>query len=251
MDLRLFRDDPSRLTRVRWYFVDQDVPFIQRPYFFGPRNWDLRDWIDDDLGEVQARTWKNGFPPFPQVRGREPCGSTEQWANGVSVNDPVPNDWFDSTVPICCPHPPIAVFGGEAIGGADTAMPCGPCDFLPTVITAHLSSLGPGCSAIDGLSVVLKPDFTTCPATSSYVSLYRSDFVTVGALTGQFVLGCFCSSITPDYQLFFVSPDCAGTATSLVIFSFHDCTTLAISIHLAFFLTDFGCPSSICQLVLT
>lgn len=127
--MKLNRDDATKLTRVRWYFVGNDVPFVERPYFFGPRNWDLREWIDDDLGEVQDRRWRNGLPLFNQDVADQPCGTLDQWARGSSDSDDVPVYWPLTTVPVCCPPPPVQAVGGEGTRGAPPPATC--CDGFP------------------------------------------------------------------------------------------------------------------------
>ncbi len=220
------------------------MPFVERPYFFPPRNWDLQEWIHDDLGEHKHRVWKNGEPPYPVNIGKQPCGSIDQWANGASVNDAIPLDWIDSKVPSCCPEPPWAAIGGEALGGAEQAMPCGPCAALPLVFTMIMGSNGPPCPAVDGIEVEMHFDDSPCFGGTNYEPFFRSDSVVINGIPGIFIVGCFCSSISPDYAVYFMHPDCGGSFEDLSRFVFDDCVSMSQHVTLGFFLTLFGAPTS-------
>jgi len=84
--MRLHRDDPSKLTPVRWYYVPDDREFIPYPTPFCSRDWEL-ELGDALLGEVAStRQWSQA-PPTSELAGEGLCGSREQWERGCLTTD--------------------------------------------------------------------------------------------------------------------------------------------------------------------
>jgi hypothetical protein len=94
-DVRFSRTDPTP-TRVVWYFVPDDRPFLPFASKFASRNWDdaATDYPagktnppDGDLttlGEIigAPRPWRDGSDPI-HYPGTHPLGTPEQYTNGV------------------------------------------------------------------------------------------------------------------------------------------------------------------------
>lgn len=113
--MRFFADTDAT-TRVRWYFVEPDTPFV--PY---PNNWVSSNWDDDPkpayhLGEQPdaARVWADGTGPIiPE--GGPICGTAEQWRTGQALPPATPVPLSPDGVPLCClvgvppavPTPPL------------------------------------------------------------------------------------------------------------------------------------------------
>ena len=121
--MRFYRDDPTKITQVQWYFVGEDGPWLGREYSFGSLQWDKRENIPEpDVGEVyDPQPWKNGKPPYAINPGGL-CGSQDQWIHGALSTDPVPPDYPGTQIPVCCANPQEPEIGGNAIGGEATAV---------------------------------------------------------------------------------------------------------------------------------
>jgi len=105
-DCRFFADDPTP-SRIQWYFCKEDAADLGFGTAFTSNVWlDLPEG-DQDLGEVPGaeREWKSGLAPYP-TSGDRPCGTAEQFAEGVPAPPvpPVPLNVFGG--PECCPLPP-------------------------------------------------------------------------------------------------------------------------------------------------
>lgn len=101
--MRLFLDDPLRVTRVRWYRVNPKTPTLGVPTVFTSSVWD--DGIQlPAIGEVRAsRKWKNVGPGrLTLVASPGLCGSAEQFAHGCHTTDPLPEVLPGSGQPACC-----------------------------------------------------------------------------------------------------------------------------------------------------
>jgi hypothetical protein len=105
-DCRFFRDDP-RPSRIRWFFVPEDTPYLPFGTIFDSNEWLDVPEGDIELGEVPGapRTWADGTPPFP-VSGLRPCGTAEQFASGDALppSPPVALNQFGGIA--CCQIPP-------------------------------------------------------------------------------------------------------------------------------------------------
>jgi len=171
-DISLFADDVDQLTKIRWYFTEPGTPALPFDTPFSSRTWDIRENLVPDLGEKRARKWRGGLPPFPVSLGG-PCGTEEQWNEGASVDDEIPDTWPGSLVPVCCPPPSPVGPGGIAWGGTlthnlqrggiawggeiDTGVivSCCPSSAVPTELVFTVTSATGGCSCWAGFTVNL------------------------------------------------------------------------------------------------
>jgi len=104
-----FARDGSMEREVQWYFVDNDTPVIDMPTPFRSKKW----WPEYEgpdlevLGEVEGaeRIHTTGLPNVPTAGG-PPCGTPDQWHNGLATEPamPVPVNVYGG--PACCPLPP-------------------------------------------------------------------------------------------------------------------------------------------------
>ena len=83
--MRFSPDPASPLIRVRWYFVPEGTPLMPYPNQFAARSvWEPdKEWLDG-LGE-QYQTQKPQRQKQGPIAGpgQLPCGTPEQWMNGV------------------------------------------------------------------------------------------------------------------------------------------------------------------------
>lgn len=127
-DLRTFHDDPTKKTRVQWYFVPESRPTLPYPSAFGTRVWELEE-LDPDIGELnEPRPWRGGLPPANVSTGGL-CGSAEQWAHGCSSSDALPALYPGTLLPTCCAPPIQIALGGTATGAVRMDNFC--CTFFP------------------------------------------------------------------------------------------------------------------------
>lgn len=104
--MAFYRDAPSVLTNVQWYFADPRADQLYKETLFYSRLYDIGEFTPDALGErYEPRSYKKGKPPYPVSFGGL-CGSDEQWRIGPSAMDPLPPRWPSSDVPKCCSPPP-------------------------------------------------------------------------------------------------------------------------------------------------
>lgn len=106
----VMRFDPNSdvETPVSWYFVPEDTPYI--PYMTPFRSWNnVPEWLkgSDHLGEVLGapRTWRDGSEPIPTRNELPPCGTADQWYNGVVMPPVPPTPVNVYGGPACCPLP--------------------------------------------------------------------------------------------------------------------------------------------------
>jgi hypothetical protein len=146
--MAFYRDDPTRLLRVQWYFVPENAPQLGRLNHFYSRIYERGIDPVDPIGErYDPHPWRGGLPPRPVANGGI-CGSLEQWANGALTTDPIPPVYPNSVIPVCC-NPPLPVWlGGVAWGGqwvpsASAGVPgCSPCPVVPTQWLVSISGFG-------------------------------------------------------------------------------------------------------------
>lgn len=113
-----FYDDPTLLTRVRYYFVPPDTPFVPYPNPFVSSNWDYNQDGYSGKGEVwpPKRTWASGAKVGDALAiAGEVCGDAEQWHNGLAAPPAVPVavDLFGT--PLCCHRLEVPFIGAFCI----------------------------------------------------------------------------------------------------------------------------------------
>ena len=117
--MAFFRDDPTRLSNVQWYYADPSLSGLPYATVFASQVWDMRDKSIPQpvIGErYQPRPYSVGNPPYPTGGGGD-CGTKDQWLRGCLSSDAVPPIFPLTSVPICCLRPPDPFAGGQAIGG--------------------------------------------------------------------------------------------------------------------------------------
>ena len=105
-DCRFFRDDP-RPSRIRWFFVPEDTPYLPFGTIFDSNEWLDVPEGDIELGEVPGavRTWVDGSAPYP-VLGLQPCGTADQFASGDALPPSPPVQLNQYGGILCCQIPP-------------------------------------------------------------------------------------------------------------------------------------------------
>lgn len=181
VDMAFYADDPTRLTRVNWYFTDfgEVVPYN---HAFASQVYAIKDEVEPTVGErYSPRPWRGGESPYPVSKGGL-CGTPEQWAKGSQTNDPLPLLWPDTNVPRCC-NPPVPLgIGGTASGGSSSGIAavgggmgsggsgssssglvtaCANGDVLPPQLKGTWSDDG-GCACLDGFTALFSAT-NTCP----------------------------------------------------------------------------------------
>jgi hypothetical protein len=126
--MRFFRDDPTRVTIVDWYYTGSST-VVPYPSAFCRRVWEYPYENQVPVGEVAySWKWRTPLPPFSISYG-SPCGTAEQWSEGALTTDPVPPVYPGTTTPRCCPPPDVGVYGGVEVGGLQTPFVCSICKF--------------------------------------------------------------------------------------------------------------------------
>lgn len=116
VDMRFFGDDLAHVERVTWYRAAPDALAFPYSTPFCSRTWE-QDEGDTPLGEVFAsRRYYSGDPPvFPA--GRWFCGTSQQWQNGCSSGDKIPEINVRTGLPCCCGDGPFLPEGAIVMGG--------------------------------------------------------------------------------------------------------------------------------------
>jgi hypothetical protein len=93
--MRLFRDDPTRITPVTWFFTDPAAKWCGMANVFNSRNWygGVKGW--PDLGEVEGapRPWYSGKTVCHS--GFDTLGTEDQWEHGADLADAISVDPCD------------------------------------------------------------------------------------------------------------------------------------------------------------
>jgi hypothetical protein len=88
---------------VTWHFVDDDTPFVSFPSPFRSGIWEETP-LCDGLGEdrLTPRKYYNGKRVGNAVPKGPPCGTADQWSNGLPVPPSAPVPVSRYNVPTCC-----------------------------------------------------------------------------------------------------------------------------------------------------
>jgi len=157
VDVRFFRDSPATSREIQWSFVPENTPGMPWAHAFGSRTWDLEEENEPLVGELDGpRSWRGGTPPFPLpivgplgIDNMGICGTEEQWQRGASINDPIPANYLNTSVPRCCKRPPLHARGGVAVGQLRDVT-CNNCTNLPRVLFVNVVATGIGCTLANG-----------------------------------------------------------------------------------------------------
>lgn len=103
---RFYKDDPTKLTTIKWYFTPILTPAVPYAHPFGQRVWDEREGEPQpQLGEVYGtRSYYNG-KPLNYFTDYGLCGRQEQWEQGCLTTDTIPPKYHGTDVPTCCGVP--------------------------------------------------------------------------------------------------------------------------------------------------
>jgi len=145
-------------TRVQWYFVPVTNPTLPYETAFYSRIYEREELPPEELGEqYHNHPWRGGLPPKPVSVGGI-CGTPDQWKFGCLDTDPIPPDYPNTQIPVCCnPPQPGPLLGGPAIGGQLSASAsaavtgCLPCPVAPlvwrlTIVGLSTTIAFPGCT---------------------------------------------------------------------------------------------------------
>lgn len=124
--------DSDETHNVDWYFVPSTNPPMPFASAFTSAIYDREELPPPPIGEQFAPVpWLGGRPPYAVSTGGI-CGTQAQWQEGCSITDPIPADYPNTSIPICCSPPPQNPQGGIAIGGnATVTTPPNLCSDLP------------------------------------------------------------------------------------------------------------------------
>jgi len=186
VDMRFFRDDPSRRTRVQWYYTasTKSLPFA---IAFYRREWERHTEPQEPIGEIYGtERWHGPDPPYTIGYGGF-CGTAEQWGIGALTSDPVPAKYAGQWVPVCCPEPPPSPRAGVGVGAI-----VDPCCLGQNTAPLFFTWDGSPCIPGGGGSVPLMPFSGNCgldPASVTACLYVTPVFVFMG-LTCQLVFCC-------------------------------------------------------------
>jgi hypothetical protein len=114
-DMQFFHDSPATLPVV-WYFVPDDREALPFATVFASRIYERKEYEQLPIGEMYAPVpWRGGQAPTMVAKCGK-CGDKTAWLKGVSINDPLPETYPGTDIPICC-CPPDPQFIGEAASG--------------------------------------------------------------------------------------------------------------------------------------
>jgi len=135
------------------------------------------------------------------------CGTEDQWQRGASINDPIPANYLNTSVPRCCKRPPLYARGGVAVGGPGVPGPCCEGVTLPTDLTVRFYDLVPLCNQLNNnpflMGLVVGPPPPAFPS-ARWVSVNEFDFG--GGFVGRFYIGCRPEFPFP-WWMFLIAPD--------------------------------------------
>jgi len=216
-DMAFFKDDPSVLTRVRWFFVPEGTPHVPFPNLFMSQTWNIGEEPEPTLGERYAgRRWRGGLPPYP-INVGSMCGTNEQWGNGALTTDPVPSTWADSLVPLCCNRPNPTAMGGMAFGVKSFIGAC--CGLTPFagVEILNVISANPALAITAGQQLPVYHDGGICPLVSPDPYLYRTAPILVTDVELVGLIYCNPPGSIVPFDLLWVTPDFASVVSTRVV----------------------------------
>lgn len=114
--MRLYPDDPDRLTLGRWVWCPEGAEYLPFDHAFQSSKWDPDSWrVDPDIGEVRGLVGYSSGKITPRFTGRNFCGAVILYQEGSPL-DLMGTPAVDADgVPVCCDAPPAV--GGLAMGG--------------------------------------------------------------------------------------------------------------------------------------
>ncbi len=202
VDMRFFRDDPSAITTVQWYFPthNRTLPFATAFY---RRAWEKEEWNQEPIGEiVGTERWHGSTPPGAIGYGG-PCGAIDYWQKGAPDDAPIPPFWPETNVPICCPKPDPVGQGGVAIGGGPA--PCCVFNISFPLQYRWITNIAGPCGLTTG-TVILNRYTGACPnLPAGYIPCAASAIVLAFGIICQFLLCCNVNSIGSPVSLFLMS----------------------------------------------
>jgi len=148
---------------VTWHFAKEGAGLFPGWNSFASRNWDSRQSLGDEIGEVGPYVWSNG-KPLEYGNDMFTCDDLDWFDTGIPVGEvpPQPNpDW----PPDCCSEAPP---------------PCCGCN-IPDSLTITASNLGGLCPCLDGLSCTIERVSTDCQ--------WAGTLGTCGGVTATLLLG--------------------------------------------------------------
>lgn len=198
--MAMFRDDPSRVVPVQWYFVDPTKNAIDFPNLFGSNIYDRWEKISPAVGEQ--------FEPHPYSTGTTPpglskgglCGSQQQWQEGALTTDPIPAFQPNSVSPICCSPVPFWGVGGTR-DGLKFPLVCpflnGP---LPAIMFCYFVSNKPApCNDLSLKTIPCYNDGFSAPPITGSTLIYQSSVFLYES--SRVFLAIYCNGGFSPYQL--------------------------------------------------
>lgn len=118
--MRLYPDDPDRLTLGRWRWCPEGADELPMPHAFGSAFLDPYPWQREyPLGEVRGHAGGSKGTSNPRFTGRNFCGAVQLWQEGSPLDlmgtPPVDGEG----IPLCCKTAGPELGGAEADGEAD------------------------------------------------------------------------------------------------------------------------------------
>jgi hypothetical protein len=109
VDMSMFSNRPDLITRVRWFFADDNALPLPFPTCFGSGNWASQDRLWEGPGEALPRHRRyNRGSNVPFYGGQHACGTADQFSQGT-LYPPGAFPRNPEGVPDCClasPPPP-------------------------------------------------------------------------------------------------------------------------------------------------
>jgi microcystin-dependent protein len=153
--MRLYPEDPDRLTLGRWLWCPDGAMPLPFPTAFCSSRYDPNDWQLEGVGELPAIAGYSSGRGNPRYTGRTHCGSAHLFAAGSPVILRGTPAVDADGVPLCCSAPPAV--GGEALGGVGTvvSVPAAGMWLKPESLAAYAD--GDPISAWDDSAVLAPP----------------------------------------------------------------------------------------------
>lgn len=168
--MRTYHGQPP--TRVVWFKVPDDRPFLPFQHLYTARIWRDDDKPNEGIGElaevrghpprIRNQRWYDGHPPAVYTAGDRPCGALRAWQEGGVVGRDPPLEIGPDGRALCCgPRPRFARAGqvvGEVLRAAVPGVPCPSlCGAVLIPQTLHLvvTAATGGCAPLLGLTAVL------------------------------------------------------------------------------------------------